>query len=236
MPEMFLVGGAVRDKMLGLRPKDYDYTVIANSFEEMKEWLMREKHAEIFLEKPEFGTIRARIPYEDYGVKTKYLAADFVLARKDGYYSDGRRPDSTEPGTLLDDLARRDFTINAMADDENGLLIDPFGGAAHLARMQLTTVRRSTDTLSEDALRVYRAIRFCVTKGFHVDEELRHALRTLSVLDNLPNVSLERVREELFKCFKHDTLLTLRTLDQYPELRTYAFEGSGMWLKPTMED
>jgi tRNA nucleotidyltransferase (CCA-adding enzyme) len=229
MPEMFLVGGAVRDKLLGLRPKDLDYVVIADSYDEMKDWLTRGKISQIFLEKPEYGTIRARLSSGEAG--------DFVLARKDGYYSDGRRPDSTEPGTLMDDLLRRDFTVNAMAEDEIGRIIDPFGGRRDLYALVLRTVRDPKEVFTEDALRMYRAIRFRVTKEFAFTSELHRALRTLSVLDNLPNVSIERVREELYKCFKHDTTYTAHLLDNYyPELRDYAFKGSGMWLKPTMED
>ncbi len=228
MPEMFLVGGAVRDKLLGLKPKDLDYVVIAENYESMKQWLLAEKISQIFLEKPEYGTIRARLSSGEAG--------DFVLARKEGYYTDGRRPDSTEPGTLMDDLLRRDFTVNAMAEDEGGRIIDPFGGRRDLYALVLRTVRDPKEVFAEDALRMYRAIRFRVTKGFAPTAELHRALNTVSVLDNLPNVSLERVREELYKCYKHNTLATNFVLDFYPALRDYAFKGSGMWLKPTMED
>lgn len=226
MPKMFLVGGAVRDQLLGLKPKDLDYTVVANSFEEMTEWLMREKQAEIFLEKEEYGTVRARIPGD--------LAADFVLARKDGYYTDGRRPDRTEPGTLLDDLRRRDFTVNAIARDEDGVLIDPFGGQLDLEKMLLRTVRAPQDTFSEDALRLYRAVRFLITKDFRLTAETLHAMRTVHVLDKLENVSIERIREELHKCFQFSTLKTISVLQEHPTLLRHALK-QGLWLEPTLK-
>src|SRR5688572_2507881 len=114
--KVFEVGGAVRDKLLGLRPKDIDFAVEAPSFKAMHEFVSS-TCSTIFLIKPEFLTIRAH--HATMG------AVDFVLCRKDGAYSDGRRPDTVEPGTIFDDLARRDFTINAMAFDEEGNLIDP---------------------------------------------------------------------------------------------------------------
>jgi tRNA nucleotidyltransferase (CCA-adding enzyme) len=135
MIELYEVGGCVRDSLLGIDSKDIDFTVIAPSYEDMREFLT-DAGFEIFLETPEYFTIRARFPkvvthdaIPTRFVRTKKLpTADFVLARKEGAYSDGRRPDEVQMGTLLDDLSRRDFTMNAMARDRDGRLIDPFGG------------------------------------------------------------------------------------------------------------
>lgn len=242
MPEMYLVGGAVRDKALGLVPKDYDFTVVADSYEDMRQWLMRELHAEFFQEAPEFGTIRARLPWyhaEAWGTpRKKDVAADFVLARKDGAYSDGRHPDTIEVGTLHDDLARRDFTVNAMAMDIEGNLYDPFNGMASLEDGHLTAVGNAVSRLTEDALRVLRAIRFAVTKDFQLDYDLRTSMTHAKVLYNLQyNVSEERVREELVKCFKHDTLLTIKTLERFPLVRAIVFgPDKSLWLLPTMKE
>src|SRR4051812_36297006 len=110
---LYEVGGHVRDSLLGIKSKDIDFAVEAESFMELFNWLNAQKF-DIFLITEEYGTIRARFPK---GHVNAGLTADFVLCRKDGNYSDGRRPDSVSPGTIFDDLARRDFTVNAMARD-----------------------------------------------------------------------------------------------------------------------
>ena len=249
MIEMYLVGGAVRDLQLGVKPKDYDFTVVADSYDDMKDFLMRRKSAEIFLEKPEFGTVRAAVSgfvlqgydpsFGSMVVKKQRVAADFVLARKDGTYSDGRRPDEVEVGSLYDDLARRDFTVNAMALSAAGVLIDPFRGQRDLQDMELRTVgKRGADRLIEDALRAIRALRFVVTKGFTLHPDLRAALTHAQVLYNLEYlISKERVREELYKMFRHDTLLTIKTLEQFPLIRAIVLgPNTPVWLKPTTEE
>src|SRR5689334_19330699 len=98
--KLYKVGGYVRDQVLGLKSKDIDYAVEAESYDAMKNHLI-EKGAKIYLEQPQYFTIRGKLNDED---------ADFVLCRKEGKYSDGRRPDTVEIGTIYDDLARRDFT------------------------------------------------------------------------------------------------------------------------------
>ncbi len=103
MVKIYLVGGSIRDQLLGLKSKDLDYAVEAGSYEEMRDYI--KENGKIFLETPEYLTIRAHLKNGE--------PADFVLCRKDGEYSDGRRPDKVTPGTLYDDLARRDFTVNA---------------------------------------------------------------------------------------------------------------------------
>ena len=108
---IYQVGGSLRDECLGRPCKDFDFSVEAPSYEAMREHLVQDGYT-IFLEKPEYLTIRARFPK---GHPQERVCADFVLCRKDGFYSDGRRPDTVEPGTIYDDLARRDFTMNAMA-------------------------------------------------------------------------------------------------------------------------
>src|SRR3990167_10022522 len=123
MVKFFLTGGFLRDRLLNIPSKDLDYAVEASSYQEMKQAII-ERDGEIFLETEKYLTIRARIP--------KFGAADFVLCRKDGtYIKDRRRPDFVEIGTLFDDLSRRDATINALAEDENGNIIDFFNGLQH---------------------------------------------------------------------------------------------------------
>jgi tRNA nucleotidyltransferase/poly(A) polymerase len=235
--------------MLGLAPHDLDFTVVAESFEDMKIYLISQWGVEIFLEKPEYGTIRGRFtPYrdEDNIVRSRYfsgitlgtLAADFVLSRREGYYTDGRHPDETTPGSLYDDLARRDFTVNAIALDKDGKYIDPFGGRADLEAGVLDTVGVAEDRFREDALRLVRAMRFAITKNFTLSSEVERALGSRKLLDVLvKNVATDRVREETKKCFEHSTSETLTFLSRYPSLASVLFskDGHDLWLMPTQK-
>jgi tRNA nucleotidyltransferase (CCA-adding enzyme) len=191
----------------------------------MKEEIER-RGGTIFLEKPEYLTIRARVP--------ELGAVDFVLCRKDGAYIDGRRPEDVEPGTLEDDLARRDFTMNAIALSEDGEYIDPFGGAYHLEHGIITCVGHARHRFAEDYLRMLRAIRFAVTKDMQLSRDIMLCLVDSRMVDRLADVAIERVREEMLKAFHHDTLKTLRMLEDFPLVRDVLF-GSGLWLKPTLE-
>ena len=122
----FEVGGCVRDSLLGRNTKDIDFTVVAPSFGAMRQHLLNEGFT-IHVENPEFQTIRCGVP-EGHVLRKRTKDADFVWARHEGPYSDGRHPDWVEPGTLLDDLERRDFTVNAIARGVDGHIIDPFDG------------------------------------------------------------------------------------------------------------
>jgi tRNA nucleotidyltransferase/poly(A) polymerase len=223
---IFQVGGAVRDNLLGLPSKDIDFAVEAPSFEAMH------KHVEatckqIFLIKPEFLTIRALHP--------KLGAVDFVMCRKDGIYSDGRRPDTVEPGTILDDLARRDFTVNAMAISETGDLIDPHGGQRDLEDRLLRCVGLASERFNEDALRILRAMRFSITKDLELSFGIQATFREPSLwIPKLAAVSTERKREELYKCFAHNTAKTLMFFKSIDNAwADCLFED--LWLKPTSE-
>ncbi len=248
----FLVGGAVRDNLLGLVTKDYDFTVVVSDASEDEAWtamqnFVSERSREVFLEKREFGTIRALVSHEFIARfvdlpgtrKTRdFYPADFVLSRKDGYYSDGRRPDSVQAGSLADDLLRRDFTVNALALSAERELIDYSNGQHDLENKQLRAVGDPVTRLTEDALRAVRALRFAITKGFNIEFELSSAMHHKLVLDSLANgtVSAERIREELLRCFQFDTMSTLRHLHRFNLLSEAMFDGDQVWLKPTMED
>lgn len=222
----YLVGGAVRDLLLGEKPSDVDYTVEAPSFEAMEAWLVEKGHT-IFLSTPEFGTIRSRLGKE---------AADHVLARKEGPYTDGRHPDWVEVGTLEDDLKRRDFTVNAMAiDDESNELIDLFGGVRDLTNKRLRAVGDPRDRLREDPLRAFRAMRFAVTKDMTIDRDLDYAMKLVFVLDRLHSVSTDRIRVELGKMFAFDGVASMKILlNSYPAYLNVVV-GRGIWFKPTTE-
>lgn len=233
----YLVGGAVRDRFLGIKSKDVDFAVEASSYEEMRNEILKQG-AKIYLERPEFGSLRANHPV--------YGAADFTLCRKDGFYSDNRHPDSIEPGTLYDDLSRRDFTVNAMAVDKTlgkygnpigtnyGQLIDYFGGESDLLNRTLRCVGSAEERLMEDPLRALRAIRFMVTKGLVPDRSLDKVLKTSrDVWSGLMDLPADRIREELDNMFRNSsTYIVLKRISMYHEIELVIF--SKVALRPTL--
>lgn len=239
--KFYEVGGKVRDEILGLQSKDVDYVAVPNEnllekyktahemFVILESYLHNEKF-EIFLSTPGCFTVRAKFPKDH-----KYQGvADFVMARKEIGYMEGTRTPIVIPGTLKDDLERRDFTVNAMAKDDDGNIIDLFDGMIDLGRMVLVTPLPTQKTFDDDPLRILRAIRFAITKGFSL-KTLDYYINNYDYENKMGVVSSERIREELLKCFKHDTMDTLDTLNDYPTLKRYIFENKLMWLKPTME-
>lgn len=236
------VGGKVRDELLGLESKDVDYVAVPNGsllneyseasdmFQVLNKHLRSDKF-EIFLETPSCFTIRARFPkgHRYQGV------ADFVMARKEIGYISGTRTPIVKPGTLYDDLERRDFTLNAIAKDHDGLIIDFFNGIEDLKNKRLRTPLPCVITFNDDPLRILRAIRFCITKGFWIDPPMDAVMQDYDYENKMRVVSTERIKEELYKCFKHDTIKTLKILHAYPVLRNYIFKNNTLWLKPTME-
>jgi tRNA nucleotidyltransferase/poly(A) polymerase len=241
------VGGAVRDKFLGVDSKDVDFVAVP----EDPNWFvdadaafvclcthLRLKGFKVFLETPEFFTVRAQVP-DGHPLKERTNVADFVLARKDGPSSDGRRPDFVLPGTLMDDLERRDFTVNAMAI-LNGELIDPFGGKQDLESNLLRFVGNPKERIAEDGLRVMRAFRFCITKGFMIEQETFRALNSDFAAEMLTKVSIERIREEIEKMFFVDSVGTMKLFCQLFSLRGNtilqdAIFRDGLRLIPTLK-
>lgn len=233
MVNIYLVGGAVRDHLMGKTPKDFDFSVVAKSYDDMREWIF-ENNFEIFLETPQYLTIRARRkePWTFAGFDMSGLTFDFVLARQDGAYSDGRRPDEVTPGSIFDDLARRDFTMNAVAIDTDGNIIDPFDGQRDIA-LNIIRCVGGIERLHEDGLRMLRAIRFAVQLGFRLDHDILEILRDWDSLEYIVNVSTDRIRDELEKALRISTLETLYWLTHFEWLSCYIFEEAGLWLKPT---
>lgn len=240
---LFEVGGCVRDEILGLRTKDIDFAVemsdmmdegAAAAFQALWSDLLLDGF-EIFEIRPEFFTIRAMFP------KGKELlpgvrVADFVMCRKDGPSSDGRRPDFVLTGSLMDDLERRDFTMNAIARSESGELIDPFDGRGDIERRVIRFVGDPMARLREDGLRALRGLRFSITKGFDFAPETLEALTCDEVPHLLAGVSKERMRDELDKMFAKDTRASLDLLCHVmpPEFLDVVFD-KGLRMKPTME-
>lgn len=244
MFNFFAVGGAVRDEILGIKSKDIDYVAVPDPnrfpprkdihlvFEALVNYL-KQTGFEMFLITAKMLTIRARFPTSH---KFAGTTADFVLARKEIGYIEGTREPIVVIGTLDDDLRRRDFTVNAIAKNEHGLLYDPFGGIDDIKAGILHTPISGNITFADDPLRILRAIRFSVTKGFLIDYEISEILKQFDYENQFSCVSEERIREELTKCFKHNTWDTLLLLEEYRELRSYIFKRTKLWLKPTNEE
>ena len=243
MAQIFKVGGCIRDKFLGLDSKDIDFTfvlddlsrTVESGFKIMTDW-MTERGFEIFLSTPDCFTIRAKFPKDH---QFSGLVADFVMARKEvGYIEGGRRP-ILELGTLNDDLVRRDFTVNALAEDIDGNLIDPFDGVKDLKAGVLKTPVDANITMMDDPLRILRALRFTVTKDFQMSDEIWQAIQQPNILKKLElTVSGERIREEIGKMMKHNTTRSIRLLmdvdDIVPGFLDLVFKD-GMWLMPTFK-
>ena len=227
MTKVYLVGGKIRDRILGVPSKDMDYSVEAESFDAMREFIVS-NGGMIFLETPEYATIRARL---DNNV------SDYVLCRKDGSYSDGRHPDSIEAGTIYDDLARRDFTMNAIAQDvKSGDYVDPHNGIYDISRRYIQCVGNTEERIKEDYLRLIRAARFSVTKNMVIDSELDLMINNSKMLDNMiMSTSIDRIREEVYKMFVYDTPTSFEFMQDRPNFRDAIF-SVGIWLLPTTKE
>lgn len=224
MVKAYIVGGYVRDQIMNLPSKDVDYSVEGvASFDEMREWIVAQGGT-IFVETPEHLTIRANIGGKTY---------DYVMCRRDGGYSDGRRPDVVYPGTLLDDLSRRDFTMNALAiDPDTGDVIDYFGGIADIENKIIRCVGYPSVRFNEDALRILRAARFSITKGMRVDPTIETYFDDFYAIQRMIDViSSERIEGEIDRMFRFDTPATIKFFAQYPKMT--AIFGDRIWLMPT---
>lgn len=224
----YIVGGFVRDKLLGIPSKDIDLVYVCPDYATMRRVLLDEG-VEIYVEKPEYFTIRCHHP--------KIGPCDVALARIDGEYFDGRHPNSVQVADSIEsELSRRDFRMNAIAQDLNtGELIDPFNGQGDIKSKIIRTVGKAEDRFREDFLRLIRALRFSVTKGFRITYEIHEILLTDWAIDGLINVSVERIYEELRKMFEHDSRLSFDVLNRYDKLRNKIFD-MGVKLEPTLKE
>lgn len=188
--EAYVIGGFVRDLILGRPSKDIDIVVIGNGLDlaEKAGKNLRVKKVSYF---KNFGT--AQFLYKD-------LDVEFVGARKESYRRDSRKP-IVEDGTLQDDQNRRDFTINALAlslhADNFGELIDPFGGLKDLEEGIIQTPLEPSKTYSDDPLRMMRAVRFAAQLDFKIERESLEAISENA--DRLEIISRERIMDELNK-------------------------------------
>ncbi len=188
--EAYAVGGCVRDALRGAAPNDWDLCTSATPGQ-ILDILQGEKVLETGLK---HGTVTVLLPDGAYEVTTY---------RVDGTYSDGRHPDQvTFTNQITDDLARRDFTINAMAYHPSRGLVDPFGGVQDLQEGLIQTVGDADKRFDEDSLRILRGLRFASTLGFDLSEACSASIHRNRNL--LVRVSKERIQVELSKLLLGD--------------------------------
>ncbi len=197
--EAYLVGGCVRDLLLGREPKDWDVTTNAKPEEIVKLF-------EKTVYENTFGTVGVCLPKGDVTHETSennviretYDIIEVTPYRIEAKYSDNRHPDEIKfSDKLEDDLKRRDFTVNAMALSNKGQLVDLYKGQQDLKDKVLRTVGEPDDRLNEDALRMLRAIRFSVQLDFTISQETAESIFRNSKL--IKNISQERIRDEFVK-------------------------------------
>jgi len=186
--EAYAVGGCVRDSILGRDPEDWDITTSAKP-EEVKKIFRRTVDTGIL-----HGTVTVMLDKDGYEVTTY---------RIDGEYEDNRHPKEVEfTANLVEDLKRRDFTINAMAYNNQDGLVDLYGGLKDIEEGIIRCVGSAVDRFDEDALRILRAIRFSAQLGFDIDGETLEAIKLKK--EHLKNISAERIRVELNKLLVSD--------------------------------
>lgn len=208
--EAYLVGGCVRDILLGKSPKDWDFTTNATPEQIQKVF------PESFYEN-DFGTVGVKTNSEDQ----KLAVVEVTPYRKEGKYSDARRPDEvTWARTLQDDLERRDFTVNALAyriADET--LVDEHGGREDLQKKTLRAVGNAQARFAEDALRMMRAVRLSAELGFAIESDTASAI--VSNAPNLGRISKERIRDEFIRLVETPTPMQAIFLSQRLGLLKY---------------
>lgn len=183
--EAYYVGGCVRDHLMGRAVHDIDITTNA----------LPEQTAAVF---EGFKVIPTGIKHGTVTVLAGGSQYEITTYRIDGGYSDSRRPDSVEfSSDITQDLARRDFTMNAIAMDVRGNIVDPFGGRGDIERSLIRCVGKPEKRFTEDALRIMRGVRFASQLGFDIEEKTAQAI--IEMRGRLSIISRERIREELDK-------------------------------------
>lgn len=194
--EAYAVGGCVRDTLLGRTPKDWDITTSAKP-EEVKALFNHTIDTGIL-----HGTVTVMLNHEGYEVTTY---------RIDGEYEDARHPkEVTFTANLVEDLKRRDFTINAMAYNHKVGLVDEFDGVKDLENKIIRCVGNPMDRFSEDALRMLRAVRFAAQLGFSIEDKTQEAVKALA--PTIRKVSAERIQVELVKLVTSEHPDEMRTV------------------------
>ncbi|HPL83572.1 MAG TPA: HD domain-containing protein [bacterium] len=203
--EAYIVGGCVRDLIMGREPHDWDITTNARP-EDVLALFKKSKYEN------DFGTVL--VPYHN---KDKTQVIEVTTYRSEANYDDHRHPSEIKFEDKLEkDLSRRDFTINAMAMDKDGQIIDYYGGQEDIQQKIIRAVGDPLERFKEDALRLMRAVRFSATLGFTIEPQTKEAISKLA--ESITLVANERIRDELIKiiaspnpyegmCQLHDTKL-----------------------------
>ena len=190
--EAYIVGGCVRDFLNSTEPKDWDITTSAKPDEIQKVF------PDSFYEN-NFLTVTVKTGNKDFNLQE----VEVTTYRLEAKYSDKRHPDEISFAKKLeDDLARRDFTINAIAMDSKNKIIDLFDGQKDLRKKIIKTVGDPEQRFSEDALRMLRAVRFATTLNFKIEEKTKEAIKKNNIW--LEAISKERIRDELLKIIMSD--------------------------------
>lgn len=185
--EIYIVGGAVRDFLLERDVKDWDFTTDALPEEILK--IIPDGYYN-----NQFGTVGVKVGEEIFEITTM---------RKEGDYNDSRHPSSVSwTNKIEEDLARRDFTINALAMNESDKIIDPFEGEEDLKQQLIKAVGDPNKRFQEDALRLIRAVRIAAQINFKIEEKTFESIKKNAQL--IENISAERIRDELFKILATD--------------------------------
>ena len=188
--QAFIVGGCVRDALLGKTPTDYDICTNALPKETLK----------LF---SDFRIIETGIKHGTVTLLLDSVPYEITTFRTDGDYLDSRHPQSVNFVTNIEeDLKRRDFTVNAMAYNQTDGLIDLYGGQKDLENKIIRCVGNSEQRFTEDALRIMRAIRFCATLDFAIEDETKKSIFKLK--SNLLNIAKERINVEFTKTLLSD--------------------------------
>ena len=198
--QAYIVGGCVRDLLLGKLPKDWDITSSA-------------RPEEVLTLFP--GSIPTGLQHGTVTVKLRGENYEITTFRADGSYADHRHPDTVKfTDSLREDLARRDFTVNAMAIDQQGTLYDFYGGQNDLHDGILRCVGEPDRRFGEDALRIMRALRFAATLGFAIADETAKSLRKHR--QELSQIAVERIYAEMTKLLCGEN--AAKVLLQYPDI------------------
>lgn len=183
--ESYIVGGCVRDVIMGKTPGDYDITTSAEPHET----------AECF---KDYKISENGIKHGTVAVVMNHSLYEITTYRTDGEYKDNRHPESVYfTKSLSEDLSRRDFTVNAMAYNPDSGIIDPFGGRDDIKRKIIRCVGNAEKRFEEDSLRILRGIRFASVLGFEIEEKTARAMHIKKELIN--NISKERIHTEFIK-------------------------------------
>lgn len=191
----YVVGGCVRDSIMGREPNDWDVTTDASP----------EQIKELFAS---FRTVDTGIKHGTVLIVSGKTPVETTTFRIDGEYSDNRHPDNvTFTKNVCDDLARRDFTINAMAYNETDGLVDPFNGQNDIKNKLIRCVGDADTRFNEDALRIMRAVRFSSVLGFSIEEKTAESIIKNENL--LSGIACERITTELIKLLCGDNVLSV---------------------------